>query len=47
MGSGGVYPKHEKLVDRVNGFDADELTPMMRKLSFLAQTKTHLHGRQA
>jgi ABC-type ATPase with predicted acetyltransferase domain len=46
MGSGGVYPTHEEFVDRVSGFDVERLALMVKRLSFLAQTKTYLHWKR-
>ena len=47
MGSGGVYPKHAEFADRASRFGVDALTSMVKRLGFLAQTKTYLHWKKA
>jgi GNAT superfamily N-acetyltransferase len=42
----GTYPKHEAFMEKIADLDVDELAPMLKRLSFLAQTKTYLFWRK-
>jgi hypothetical protein len=41
-----VYPRHEEFVAKVGGLDACGLPKVLKRLSFLAQTKVYLFWRK-
>lgn len=38
----GTYPKHETFAAKIETLDSDELASILKRLSFLAQTKIYL-----